>query len=76
MHIRNWATSQGELTPRVVGQAVAFEIMYHKRRDGWNSLGTEGDCKIEDEHFCPKFADTTGYKPESGPCKNVELEKM
>jgi hypothetical protein len=72
--IQTWVADQADKTPAVMGNAIAFEIMYHKNRDGWNSLGTEGGCWPEDPHFCPRYADTGGYKPISGECATKTLQ--
>ncbi len=46
--------------PAQLGQKIAWELMYYKVRDGWNSLGTDGGCDAG-PHFCPRYMDITGY---------------
>ena len=60
--------------PARLGQTIAWELMYHKVRDGWNSLGTDGECDAG-PHFCPRYMDITGYDPESGVCMGEVLSK-
>jgi len=62
--ISTWYESDPK--PSRLGQTIAYELMFHKTRDGWNSLGTDG-CDVG-EHFCFSFSDTRGWDPESGPC--------
>merc|ERR1712039_652685 len=54
-------------SPSRLGQVIAYELMYFKVRDGWNSLGEDGGCDAG-PHFCPRYADTTAYDPEAGRC--------
>ena len=58
--------------PARLGQTIAWELMYYKVRDGWNSLGTDGGCDAG-PHFCPRYMDLTGYDPESGTCTGEVL---
>jgi hypothetical protein len=60
--------------PARLGQTIAWELMFHKVRDGWNSLGTDGECDAG-PHFCPCYMDTTGYDPESGACTGEVLSR-
>jgi hypothetical protein len=56
---------QVSATPSRLGQVLAYEVMYFKIRDGWNSIGTDGACNAGAQ-FCPRFADVTGWQPEVG----------
>lgn len=58
--------------PSRLGQIIAYEIMYYKVRDGWNSLGTDGGCD-GGSHFCHRYADITNYDPEVGQCLEETL---
>lgn len=58
--------------PSRLGQVLAYEIMYYKTRDGWNSLGVDGGCDAG-AHFCHRYADITGYDPEVGECLRESL---
>lgn len=60
--------------PARLGQTIAWELMYYKVRDGWNSLGTDGGCDAG-PHFCPRYMDITGYDPESGTCTGEVLSE-
>ena len=60
--------------PARLGQTIAWELMFHKVRDGWNSLGTDGECTAG-PHFCPRYMDITGYDPERGVCTGEVLSE-
>lgn len=66
-----WYNSQSP-GPSALGQTIAYEVMYYRIRDGWNSLGTDGGCTAG-SHFCLPYADRTGYDPESGACLQESL---
>jgi len=68
--LRDWYDSAP--TPSRLGQVIAYEIMYHKVRDGWNSLGTDDSCDAG-AHFCHRYADITKYDPEVGQCLHETL---
>lgn len=53
--------------PARLGQIIAYELLYFRVRDGFNSLGTAGDCKLG-SYFCQRFSDTMNYDPENGDC--------
>jgi len=59
-------------SPSRLGQVLAYDLMYFKVRDGWNSLGVEGDCNAG-EYFCHRYADYTDYDPEVGACLDEKL---
>ena len=59
-------------SPARLGQVVAYEMMYFKVRDGWNSLGTTDGCD-GGKHFCHRYADYTSWNPESGECLGETL---
>jgi hypothetical protein len=63
---------EGSPSPARLGQVVAYEIMYFKVRDGWNSEGTDGQCD-GGAHFCHRYADYTAWQPESGACLGETL---
>ena len=68
--MRAWyAASPG---PSRLGQTVAYEVMFFRLRDGWNSQGTDGGCDAG-AHFCHPYSDVTGYDPESGACLDETL---
>jgi len=69
--LRDWYNNDTP-SPSRLGQIIAYEIMYFKVRDGWNSLGTDGGCD-GGPHFCFPYADVTKYDPESGQCLNEDL---
>jgi len=54
-------------SPARMGQIVAYENMFFRIRDGFNSLGTDGGC-VGGPKYCPIYKDRTGYNPESGAC--------
>jgi hypothetical protein len=63
---------QSSAGPSRLGQVLAYEIMYYKIRDGWNSIGTDGGCDAG-AYFCHRYADVTGWQPESGACLKEPL---
>lgn len=58
--------------PSQLGQIIAYEILFHRTRDGFNSEGTDDGCDAG-RHFCPRYNDVTNYDPEVGPCLNENL---
>ena len=60
--------------PARLGQTIAWELMYYKVRDGWNSLGTDGGCDAGPD-FCPRYMDITDYDPETGACTEETLSE-
>ena len=61
--------------PARLGQVVAYEVMYQRSRDGWNSLGTAGGCDAG-AYFCPAFRDAGAepWDPEAGICRKESLQ--
>jgi hypothetical protein len=68
--LKSWY--QLSVGPARLGQIIAYELMYYKVRDGWNSMGTDGSCNAG-AHFCHRYADITGYNPENGACLKETL---
>jgi len=53
-----------EYLPRVVGSAIALDVVRYAKNDGWNMDGTNnGHCETN----CRPFADTSGYNPVNIP---------
>jgi len=67
-----WYDAQAP-SPAALGQTIAYELMYFKVRDGWNSIGTDDGCDAG-SHFCLNYADVTSYDPESGACLDESLD--
>lgn len=77
-------SQNGDATPRVLGSAVAAEIIEHMQTDGWNHNGavktvakkkgkahpTTADTMCTAN--CRPFSDTTGYKPRNSPWEITE----
>jgi len=63
--LRDWYNDSP--SPARLGQVLAYELMYFKVRDGWNSLGTDDGCNAG-AHFCHRYADITNYNAETGVC--------